>query len=35
MIHKTMTLNSIETELFLPEMSSASELFSDDQRKLL
>lgn len=35
MIHKTMTLNSIETELFLPEMSAASELFSDDQRKLL
>ena len=35
MIHKTMTLNSIETELFLPEMSSSSELFSDDQRKLL
>ena len=35
MIHKTMTLNSIETELFLPEMSASSELFSDDQRKLL
>ena len=35
MIHKTMTLNSIETDLFLPEMSGPSELFSDDQRKLL
>lgn len=35
MIHKTMTLNSIDTDLFLPEMSSSSQLFSDDQRKLL
>ena len=35
MIHKTMTLNSIDTDLFLPEMTASSSLFSDDQRKLL
>merc|ERR1711936_271067 len=35
MIHKTMTLNSIDTDLFLPEMTASSGLFSDDQRKLL
>ena len=34
-IHKTMTLNSIDTDLFLPDMSEPSQLFSDDQRKLL
>ena len=35
MIHKTMTLNSLDTDLFLPEMTESSKLFSDDQRKLL
>ena len=35
MIHKTMTLNSLDTDLFLPDMSQTSQLFTDDQRKLL
>ena len=35
MIHKTMTLNSIDMDMLLPDMDSPSQLVSDDQRKLL
>jgi len=34
-IHKTMTLNSIDIDFLMPEMETKSELLSDDQRKLL
>ena len=35
MIHKTMTLNSIDLDMLLPELDCPSMLVSDDQRKLL
>ena len=35
MIHKTMTLMSIDQEMLLPELDLPSQLVSDDQRKLL
>jgi hypothetical protein len=34
-IHKTMTLNSIDIDFLMPEMEVPSELVSDDQRKFL
>lgn len=34
-IHKTMTLNSIDIDFLMPEMETPSELVSDDQRKFL
>lgn len=35
MIHKTMTLNSIDMDMLLPDLDFPSQLVSDDQRKLL
>eukprot|EP00092_Neocalanus_flemingeri_P002444 GFUD01002614.1.p1 GENE.GFUD01002614.1~~GFUD01002614.1.p1 ORF type:complete len:577 (+),score=93.61 GFUD01002614.1:160-1890(+) len=34
-IHKTMTLNSIDIDFLMPELEIPSELVSDDQRKFL